>query len=62
MAKTGLNGVVLECLRCGKPCLLPYTDDTRESVEITSIEGWTAPPLRCPDCSQGPLGVIGTGR
>jgi DNA-directed RNA polymerase subunit RPC12/RpoP len=47
-----IEGITLDCLRCGKRVLLPYTDAAEDRVAIKPIEGWTAPPLRCPDCSE----------
>lgn len=37
---------------CGRSALLPYTNDTRTAVYIGNAEGWTTPPLRCPECSE----------
>jgi len=45
------DGVTIECMRCARSLLLPYVDASHTSVSITAMDGWTAPPLRCPSCS-----------
>lgn len=42
--------VHLNCHGCGKEVVLPYVGNRRVSIE--NIEGWTAPPLLCPECSE----------
>lgn len=42
-------GVMVSCTNCGQFALLRHTEPSMVSIE--SLEGWTCPPLLCPDCS-----------
>ncbi len=44
-------GIALNCNDCGLGVTLPYTDEQHDTVGITGVDDWTAPPLRCPECS-----------
>lgn len=50
------DGVVLSCTGCGEPLPLPPVAGPPGSsgpwVSIAGMDGWTAPPLMCPDCSK----------
>jgi hypothetical protein len=45
------EGRKVYCNDCDAVAVLPYTDDTRRFLSIASLDGWTAPPSRCPKCS-----------
>lgn len=45
------DGERLYCTTCSKSVLLPYTNFERTEVSIVEMDGWTSPPLRCPQCS-----------
>lgn len=48
------RGVTLSCVRCGRIVLLPWSGTDRAEIRIDGkdFEGWTAPPLHCPTCSE----------
>jgi hypothetical protein len=46
----GDRDISLNCFGCGKEVVLPYVGNRR--VSIKPIEGWTGPPLLCPECSE----------
>lgn len=46
------RGVTLNCLGCGREVVLPPAPDRPGYVSIEPIDGWTAPPLLCPECSK----------
>lgn len=48
------RGVLLECGGCGERVVLPYIDPQELTVSIVPFTGWTAPPTRCPVCSEKP--------
>lgn len=43
------GSVVLECRGCGKVINLDFIGDNEVSIE--HMNGWTLPPILCPDCS-----------
>lgn len=46
-------GIDLFCTKCTKSVRLTYTDpDSTDWVDIRNMEGWSVPPLLCPDCSK----------
>ena len=44
------TGCKLYCVGCGMSVVLPYTK--LGHVSLKPLEGWTGPPLRCPECSR----------
>src|SRR5882724_121664 len=53
-AQAAFDEQVIECTNCARIAVLPFTDETKERVMLAPLEGWTAPPVQCPDCSQLP--------
>lgn len=49
--KAAFKGRTVECCDCGATTLLPPVPDKPGFVSIESMDGWTAPPARCPACS-----------
>lgn len=47
----GPDGVTLECSDCDSEVFLPRFADDSPYVSIVPLTDWTAPPLRCPECS-----------
>jgi hypothetical protein len=45
------NGRKVYCSNCDAVAVLSYTDETRRYLDITPLDGWTAPPSKCPKCS-----------
>jgi hypothetical protein len=55
-ASTG--GVSLFCVVCCREVILPPNPERADSVLLTDeLDGWTAPPLRCPEHSEPPVSV-----
>jgi hypothetical protein len=46
------EGYGLQCSDCEKVALLPWGDESRQTVKIDQFEGWEVPPVRCPDCAK----------
>jgi hypothetical protein len=44
------RGKIVTCAACGVKVLLPFVRDGEVSIE--KLDGWTAPPLRCPACQE----------
>lgn len=41
---------IVECSKCGKTVTLPFIKPGVVSIAV--LEGWTAPPPKCPPCVQ----------
>ena len=51
----GVDNTEISCDVCGKYVVCPHIkiQGQRDSIDIRGLEGWTTPPIRCPECSAG---------
>jgi len=52
------QGVLVGCAYCSETVILNWYDETRKTVLIDSMDGWTAPPPKCPKCSSAQLAEV----